>query len=571
MTNVFRQAIDEVLPSELCRHLGDGPGWQVEHGQQVLEWESLGAPERRRGRVVWHAVHNTGLDAEVTVEQDFERTAVRLQVNLTNHNSSPSIPLSAIKPLVLLWPELSQEVTRLRGVGGGSMEYYYPPSAYRVNDVMLRRTSIAPDSFRVESAPDGRSSGTWLPFLQMTLGDPVNAGLVVALEWSGKWYQQLRCVRTTQVTMAPDFILEAGIPVEGIILDPGETLALPTVHIIGFRGDQDDGSNACRRYVNERICPPLADDRPLPLTNYCHWFWIGTDYDEALLRKQVDRAAELGVEEYLLGGAWNVGTARGGEYKSGVGNWDRADPQRFPNGLESFADYVRGKGLRFGLWFDIEDANRNSDLARQHPDWLIDIGSENLHLNLGIREAQDYAINTIGGWLRRLSADRVRLDYNLGPAPYWKKLDPTGKIQFQHVAGLYTLLDALRHDFPNCTIDDCASGGRRIDLGYLRRAHLVFISDYTEGRTICRFMQLGANRFLPGHLLNCTVATTPGAGDAPISDAVIISRMAGALSINGDIASWSPELTVRVANLVRSYKEFRHLLKQDFYPLTPQA
>jgi alpha-galactosidase len=258
-----------------------------------------------------------------------------------------------------------------------------------------------------------------------------------------------------------------------------------------------------------------------------------------------------------------------------VGNWERLDATKFPQGLEPLADYVRAQGLKFGLWFDVERSYRNSDLVRQHPDWFFDIGASYLHLNLAHPPAQDYVIDVIGGWIRRLGLAWSRWDYNIGPKPYWDAADPTGKIQFAYMAGLYRVLDTLTREHPHWLVECCASGGRRIDLGTLRRAHTIWFSDHTEDALVCRFMQTGAGRFLPGNLLNSAVPVgrdTVGrvTGSVSPEDAAVLSRMCGALSFDGDITAWSPEVTAHIARLVEIYRTFRHLLVADLYPLTPQ-
>ena len=103
----------------------------------------------------------------------------------------------------------------------------------------------------------------------------------------------------------------------------------------------------------------------------------------------------------------------------------------------------------------------------------------------------------------------------------------------------------------------------------LRRAQAAWFSDHTVDRHICRAMQVGFARLLPSHLPNSAVPVNRNEGDGNVSDRDVLSRMAGALSFDGDIASWSPRLTRRVAALVGVYKQFRWLLTQDCYPLTP--
>jgi alpha-galactosidase len=284
----------------------------------------------------------------------------------------------------------------------------------------------------------------------------------------------------------------------------------------------------------------------------------------------VDRAVELDLEYFVLDAGWFAGCGAGYDFSSGTGNWERVDSTKFPEGLESFAAYVRGRGLKFGLWFETERAHRDSDLVRDHPDWFFDIGTTYLHLNLALAEVQDYLIRMIGTWIERLGLEWSRWDYNIGPKPYWEHADPTGKIQFSYMAGLYRVLDTLMKSHPRWLVECCASGGRRMDLGTLRRAHTIWFSDHTHDALVCRFMQTGANRFLPGHLLNSSVVGMKDGSEAEVSDAAIISRMCGAFAVNRDTSAWSPEVVTRIARLVGVYKEFRHLLTGDFYPLTPQ-
>lgn len=559
----LRDQLEGIIPDGLRRSFADGAGWQIESGGQALAWDPISPPWQEDNRVRWSLTHASGLQADVSLEKDRHYGVTVLQVTLRNTTDRVSIPISALKPARLAFEALNPEHVQARSVGGGLANAFYPPFAYRDNSVVFRRGGG--QRFRIESGSDGRSSNRDLPFLQLTLDGAEPGGLIVALEWSAQWYQEIG-----PSGHAGPFVWEAGIPVKGLTLDPGETLALPRAHLIGFVGDQDAGANACRRYLVERIGPSLASQCPLPPLSYDSWFGIGCDVNEAFLRRLVDRAAELGLEYFVLDAGWFAGCGTGYAFSPGVGNWERVDPQKFPNGLEPLAGYVRSKGLKFGLWFEVERAHRDSDLVRQHPGWFFDVGAEYLHLNLALPAAQDYVIRVVGGWIDRLRLEWSRWDYNIGPKPYWDAADSTGKIQFAYLGGLYRVLDTLIKDHPGWLVECCASGGRRIDLGTLRRCHSIWFSDHTEDTLVCRFMQTGANHFLPGHFLNSSVPVAKNAGDSSTTDSDIISRMCGALSFDGDVSSWSSRLTTRAADLVTIYRDFRHLLSADFYPLTPQ-
>ncbi len=563
----LRQHLQAVMGLALLEHLEDSPGWAIESAGLPIAWEREGEIRRDSDTVRWTLAEPTGLRADVILVLDRDLHAAILQITLRNPTPNTSISLSAIKPAQLRWANVPREYVQVRSLGGGITCAYYPPSAYREHDVWFRPGLSQP--LIIESGADGRSSNRDLPFFQLTLSDPIGAGLIMALEWSGQWRQSLGPAWSPEGTH--DVLnWEAGIPVKDLSLAPGESLALPAVHLISFQGNQEAGGNACRRYIYDRISPDLNGRRPVPPAGYDHWFGIGCDFDESSMRRLADRAAQMDLEYFVLDAGWFAGCGPGYEFSSGVGNWERVDAAKFPNGLEPFAAYVRERGLKFGLWFEPERAHRDSDLVRTRPEWFFDIGAAYLHLNLALPEVQDYLIRMIGTWIECLGLEWSRWDYNIGPKPYWEAADPTGKIQFSYMAGLYRVLDTLMTVHPGWLVECCASGGRRIDLGTLRRAHTLWFSDHTHDALVCRFMQTGANRFLPGHLLNSSIVGTVGSSEGAVSDAEVISRMCGAFAVNGDTSSWSPEVVARIAELVGIYKGFRHLLIGDFYPLTPQ-
>ena len=97
----------------------------------------------------------------------------------------------------------------------------------------------------------------------------------------------------------------------------------------------------------------------------------------------------------------------------------------------------------------------------------------------------------------------IRWDFNMDPRLYWEIRDGPdrrGISQIRHIEGLYALLDWLRERYPLLFIDACSSGGRRADLGCLRRAHSCFSSDHTQDTDISRNHLSVGSRFLAGQL-----------------------------------------------------------------------
>jgi len=476
---------------------------------------------------------------------------------LTNTGTATSEPVDTLEPLCLV---LGGSWLHRRHIyaNGGTTENFYPPTAYRTCD-----WSRAGQRLKIESHSEGRSSNLHLPLI-MSLADAGanSAGLFCGMEWSGAWYMQV-------ASDVPDGVrLMAGVKVRGLTLEPGENLDLPPVHVGFFEGGPVGGTNALRRYLYENVCARYHGKLMMPFVSYDHWFGIANGLNLDLMKKEADRAGELGVEIFVVDAAWFPG-----DFPLGVGNWDRVDTAKFPDGLEPLAEYVRGLGMGFGLWFEPERAVADTSAVVQHPDLFVEApswgGKPFYHINLARKEAQDYLIEAVGHWIGRLDLRWSRWDYNIEPREPWAALDPTGKIQFAYMKGLYRVLDTLMERYPDWTIEGCASGGRRIDIGTMKRAHTYWFSDQTTDPHLCRYMQARANRFLPGHLCNSSVAVDVGKGDAGFDDTAVLSRMLGKLAFDGDVASWSPELTTRMAAFVAEFKAARHLMVQDFYQLLP--
>ena len=502
---------------------------------------------------------DTGL--QVTVELRVVDQTVILSTLLENKGSAPISGLEVLEPLRIVF---NSPPSRWRHIhaSGGTNENFYPPTAYTTHEQAgMERV------FKIESDDEARSSNLHLPFLISLSSRAAEAdGLFCGMEWSGAW--QISFWKEDEKRIG----LSAGVKVDGLTLDPGEKLRLPDAHLGFFRGGAEAGTNALRKYLYERVCPAYQGKPVLPRVSYDHWFGIGNNLNLEVMKTQADRAAELGVEVFVVDAAWFPG-----DFPFGVGNWNDVDRSKFPDGLEPLAEYVRSRGMDFGLWFEVERAVRGTSLVRDHPEWFLTVptpersGTQDYHhLNLALREAQDYLIEMVGAWIRKLDLRWSRWDYNIDPMWHWRQFDPTLKIQFGYFAGLYRVLDTLMKEHPNWMVEACASGGRRIDIGTMKRAHTYWFSDQTEIPELCRYMQARANRFLPGHLLNSSVAVGENATDEGFDDTTVLSRMLGKLAFDGCIANWSPALTSRMASWVAIFKAIRHLLVQDFYQLLPQ-
>lgn len=529
--------------------------WSFEASQPLAPRVLKSDVQEDRG--VWLYASGCGqIEVEVTVQLDRAFPAGRVDVVLINGGTTESPSITRPCPLAIVGMETGRQ-QRMMTMHGGTTEGMFPPLAYRPREEVGGAGWIWDGEIR--SHPEGRSSNQNIPLLAFMPDAATPGGFIMGLEWSGEWRIGWR-----RPSGANGLTLDAAVLVGPFTLQPGERLALPTAHMVWFDADMQSATQAIRRYLYHRVCARYEGGLVIPPVSYDHWFGIDNRLNDTLLRTQAARAAELGVEFFVVDAAWFEGN-----FPEGVGNWNRIDRAKFPHGLEALAEDVRSKGMKFGLWFEPERAFEGTAAVREHPEFFIRLpGNKHCHLNLSIPAAQDWLIEWISGMITRYDIRWSRWDYNVEPAAYWRQVDPSGKIQFAYMKGLYRVLDILMNRHPHWFVEQCASGGRRLDMGTMRRAHSYWFSDHTDNPDMCRAMQAGANHFLPGHLCNSSVAVNANARDTRLDDTAILSRMLGKLAFDGDIAAVGSETVQRMRHWSDWFKRIRHLLVADFHSLT---
>ncbi|MFO8006345.1 MAG: alpha-galactosidase [Candidatus Brocadiia bacterium] len=551
MQHEWRAWLRGTAPEPWLEAITEQPSFRIELNGSPATWQCVESEAEGDLLRETYACEAAALELSVEVRRVPSHGAFSAAMVLRNEGETPSAPISRIAPLQLDW-QAGEEAFYVRTCGGGRNEWFYPPRAFGV----ATRRALGSSWIGVRSGYDGRSSNEALPLLAVADGP---RAVVVAMEWSGIWYLDLFGGQGSHSR------LRGGVPVEDLVLEPGEELLLPAAHYVFSEGGLDGASNAFRRYVRDCIQPPLNGERPLPPATYNHWFKLGADIDEQTMLELVEPARRLGAEYFVLDAGWYAGCTEQ-SFSNGVGNWEIVDEEKFPNGLEPLARAVREAGMMLGLWFEPERAHSDSHWAREHPDWFWDTGAEHLHINLAVPEAREAIVRVISDAIDRLDLRWVKWDYNIHPRFIWEAFDPTGKAMMRHVEGLYRTLDTLVSRHPHVFWECCASGGRRIDLGTLRRAHTAFLSDHAEHAAICRAMLTGASHFLPGTVNSSGLALEPGEETMDIYKGAC--RLAGLPVFFGPINRWSDQEIQTARELVELHRTYRHLLVQDFYPLT---
>ena len=583
-------AFTKLPPGQFPRHLEEGPGVSFSYAglshNEVLSRLKVTSdrfddsdPDHPTRRV---QLTDTTIGLDVTLEYVYypEHAAVVYGASLKNNGHGVIEHVGALRSYDLVFEPLqSLGNPTVHTLGGGVTHMLYPPMAYRLQESYI----AGPNVLTIDSGPSGRSSNKDLPFFYIEDGERTS-GLFGGIEWSGLWHfdfirkDEPHQIHYGQLGPNKSLSIQGGMDEADLNLLPGETVHIPRVLLGFYEGPIEAGRNRLRRFLSDWT-PVLSDGRRMPFIQAVPGGYICPPSltTDAQCRAHAEANAEIGAEYYViecwfqdlpeLPEAW-------GATGSSRGTW-HPDRERFPD-MKALADFVRSKGLRFGLWTDMEVAHVSSEVARQHPEWILylpgDRGaapSPNGLFNLAIPAAQDWAIAVYDRLISEYGVEWIFYDNNIDPRPYWDANEPAhrlGRLQHDYIRGVWRVWDEVRRRHPNVVLENCSSGGRRIDLGTLGRAHCNFTSDQFRYGDAVRYQFSGANTVLPGHLMINGLCR--GWDDYP--DEAFHQHFAGLFNITEGVEKWSPDLKARAKKHFDVYKSVRHLLAGDFYPLFPQ-
>jgi alpha-galactosidase len=343
-----------------------------------------------------------------------------------------------------------------------------------------------------------------------------------------------------------------------IILAPGESYETPV--LFGGQGDGlDEVSAQFHGYLRARPQHPRSTRRIALNT----WEAVYFDHDLDTLITLADRAAAIGMERYILDDGWFLGRRRD---DAGLGDWV-VDPEVWPNGLHPLVDHVRSLGMQFGLWFEPEMINVDSDLARSHPEWIMSPGTrlppearQQQVLDLGNPDAFAHVREQISALVTEYAIDYIKWDHNRDLVDAGHPLAGVPGVHDQTLA-TYALMDELKRRHPGLEIESCSSGGARADLGVLERTERIWGSDCIdalERQSIQRWTGLILPPEMIGSHVGAPVAHTTGRAHG--IDFRAGTALFGHFGVEWDIASASEEEVAELGAWIETHKQFRPLL-----------
>jgi alpha-galactosidase len=346
-----------------------------------------------------------------------------------------------------------------------------------------------------------------------------------------------------------------------IILGNGDRYEAPTALFVW----SDHGLDGLAERVHDRLRarphhPTSA--RPLVLNT---WEAVYYDHDLGRLADLVDRAARVGVERVVLDDGWFLGRRHDG---AGLGDWV-VDGNVWPNGLSPLADLVHGRGMQFGLWFEPEMISLDSELAREHPDWVLGprqgLGAPARHqyvLDIARKDAWSYVLERVSAIVTEYGIDYIKWDHNRDlTEPVGRRTCGDRPVVHEQTQALYRMLDELHGRHPRLEIETCSGGGGRVDLGILDHTDRLWPSDCNdpvERLQIERWTRM----LVPPELIGSHVGadrshTTGRRTDLSFRLAIALTSHAG---IEWDLRNASEEDLQRISAWAATYREFRPLI-----------
>jgi len=542
--------------------------------EAAREWACRAAEQPRR----WAGVEGLSVCAETVVYDDFP--AVEWTLYLANEGREDTSILEDIQALDALLPLTAQDPC---------VVHYANGALCSVHDFAPKQRTLTPNGTLRLRPGGGRSSSEVLPFFNVDLG---GRGFVLAIGWTGEWAAEF--TRDAQGRLC----VRVGVDHAHLTLHPGEEIRTPSVLLVSWEGDRWRGQNLLRRLILKHH-RPAPHGKPL-VPPLCNGNWGGTPAEVHLdnIRKIIEH--KLPFEVYWIDAEW---FGKPGHWMENAGNWEPRE-DLYPDGFRPISDLLHASGMRFLLWFEPERVAPGTPIAEEHPEWLLEVPPDQAvtwadyggHMspeewvyweskrnqlnagdrlfNLGDPDARRWLTDFLSQKIDEFGIDCLRWDSNIAQLEYWRHADPPDRLgitEIRYIEGQCALWDELLTRHPGLTIDNCASGGRRIDLESIRRSTPLWRTDYAVGHRDPTPTQCHTLGLLPWVPLN-------GTGGGYLRDmdryglrSVMCASLAAGLHGHGDaqqplIPEDYPFAHARA--LLEEYLQIREYFLGDFYPLT---
>lgn len=513
------------------------PGWKRRE-------EKPGSTSQQASGTISFQDPATGLELRIEAVHFADFPAVEWVAHLTNQSLTNSPLLENIQAFDGVLPVPTSGEALLHWSKGGVASF---------DDFQPQQTALkAGANLRLQPG-GGRSSSQVLPFFNL---EGANGGVIAVIGWSGEWAAEFHADSQNQVTM------KAGLDRTHLVLQPGESIRTPRLLLLFYEGDRWHGQNLLRQFILAHHRPTRAG-KPLVAPITCG-NWGGTaaavhlDNIEQIIRHN------LPIEYYWIDAEW-YGR---GAWPVNVGNW-QVKTDLYPAGFKPLSEALRKTGRELMLWFEPERVYQGTPWQKEHPEWLLHTRGDNSLFNLGNPAARKFLADFISSKIDEFGLGCYRQDFNIDPLPFWRAADAPdrqGITEIRYIEGLYALWDELLQRHPTLIIDNCASGGRRLDLETLGRATPFWRTDGPRDPIAHQCHTYGLLPWIP---LSAT------SQDRALDDYEFRSSMCSALCLNWWVSGDAPAERIPAdfrfdwaGQTLSDYLSIREFYYGDFYPLT---
>ena len=273
-------------------------------------------------------------------------------------------------------------------------------------------------------------------------------------------------------------------------LAPGEEVALPEVVTYEFTNKLDLDCHRLHAWWNRHY----PSRRPAALYNTWLYRFDRIDADELL--KQVDRAAVMGFEYFVIDAGW-FGPPE--TWSSVRGDWKELPNGRLRGRMGEISAAARKAGMKFGFWVEAESVTDGCTVAKEHPDWVIPGGL----YDFTIPAAYDHLVETVCALLKKYDASFLKFDFNQN-----LEYDRTGRAFADYNRAYRRFVREIRRRNPGIYIEGCASGGYMMDMGWGRDLDSFWLSDNQSPHEGFRIAKETMLRLAPRQIERWIVART---------------------------------------------------------------
>jgi len=430
----------------------------------------------------------------------------------------------------------------------------------------------------LESSNGRSSDGPTLPFFNLQSGDH---GLIGAIGWTGNWMADIVTTNgpSSQITIT------AGMKRTHLLLHPGEEIRTPRIVLLNWTGgDWQASQNLWRRLVFAHYSP-RENGKPMRGNLI---YGGGHNLEDMLPLIKWIHDHQFPLDYWAIDAGWygdmRQGTNADTFWWMNRGNW-YPDPQNFAGGLKPIGDALKADGYGFSLWVEPETAMPGTKIVTEHPDWYLHsnhpVNPGVMLANLGKPQVREALTDMVSGFITDYRMTWYRQDFNIPPEEYWALADTPDRIgmtEILHIEGLYRMWDDLLAKHPGLHIDNCSSGGRRIDIEMMTRSYVVWRTDLGTHDTLAEQAQTQA--LDPWDPLNSSfesfTETKPWKHPGPYSTPQTLYLMrlgynTGYCLTPGETGLENDEWVAWVKKAAAEFREVQPYFYGDFHPLVPYS